>query len=183
MQIEFIAGDSNAEDEEGDQTETEGPAQGTAGAESRTTTCGNDLFHSELHWLTSSIVTMEQINQVLGQHGPLRRLLMSHYRLVNRRDQDEDDEDYSLGYGGFSNRRRRKPKAGGNRFPKVPSEQGRALMASGIYGGRDNFTDVRRKRKTNVSERLMWRQLGLDPRSSTRRANRLIAQVGHSEQG
>jgi WD repeat-containing protein 23 len=50
------------------------------------------------------------------------------------------------------------------------------LMKSGLYGDQDDFMDIRRKRRRTVSERLMWRRLGLDGRSSMRRQNRLIAQ-------
>lgn len=49
-------------------------------------------------------------------------------------------------------------------------------MSSGIYGQGESFVDTRRKRRRNFNERLMWRRLGLDPRSSMRRQNRLIAQ-------
>ena len=65
----------------------------------------------------------------------------------------------------------------GERFPKIPSEQGKELMDSGIYGSNEYFVDRRRKRKNNLSERLMWRKLGLEARGSSRRANRYLAQV------
>lgn len=121
-------------------------------------------------------VSIEHINQLLGTNGPLRRLLLSHYRIINHPhgalDDDDDDIDIISGFG----RRRRRPKFTGERFPKVPSETGKALMNSGIYGQRDDFTDIRRRRKTTVSERLMWRRLGLEARGSARRHNRLLAQ-------
>lgn len=50
-------------------------------------------------------------------------------------------------------------------------------MQSGLYGSRDHFSDIRRRRKNNISERLMWRKLGFEPRGSYRRANRLISQA------
>ena len=90
-----------------------------------------------------------------------------------RRDLDDDDEDDWFGGG---RRRRRRPKQTGDRFPKVPSEAGQALMNSGTYGLRDSHVDTRRRRRANFNERLMWRRLGLDPRSSMRRQSRLIAQ-------
>lgn len=49
-------------------------------------------------------------------------------------------------------------------------------MTTGTFGSRDTHVDVRRKRRRNMSERLMWRRLGLDPRPSMRRQNALIAQ-------
>lgn len=122
------------------------------------------------------LVTLDQINAVLGSHGPLRRLLLNHYRgSRGHRASDDDDDEYVSGYGGFS--RRRRPKVTGDKFPKVPSEQGKTLMNSGMYGYNENFVDRRRRRKNNVSERLLWRKLGLDARGSSRRANRYIAQV------
>ncbi len=127
------------------------------------------------HVLMTFTVTIDQINAVLGSHGPLRRLLLSHYR-QNRaqRASGDDDEEWGSGYGGFPPRRRPKPR--GDRFPKVPSEAGQALMDSGTYGSNENFVDKRRKRKNNLSERLMWRRLGLDARGTCRRANRYLAQ-------
>lgn len=50
-------------------------------------------------------------------------------------------------------------------------------MDSGMYGANENFVDTRRRRKNNLSERLMWRRLGLDARGTSRRANRYLAQV------
>ena len=127
-------------------------------------------------------MTIDHINQVLGSHGPLRRLLLQHYRLVDRfpRAAEDDDEDYGYGYGGFRSRRR-KPIPKGDRFPKVPSERGKELMDSGIYGSNEGFVDKLRKRKNNVSEQLLWRRLGLDARGTCSRANRLLAQVGFSQ--
>src|SRR5437870_5445017 len=76
-------------------------------------------------------VTIDQINAVLGNHGPLRRLLLNHYRRDRgQRASDDDDDEYVSGYGGFT-RRRGRPKANGDKFPKIPSEQGKTLMDSG----------------------------------------------------
>jgi hypothetical protein len=125
-------------------------------------------------------VTPAQLLAILRTHPPFRQLFARAG--VNGRSTvavDEGDENNSddAGYGGSGSRRRRRPKNLENRFPKVPSEEGRALMRSGIYGSRDHFSDVRRRRKNNISERLMWRRLGFDPRGSHQRANRLISQV------
>ncbi|RMD41026.1 hypothetical protein DV735_g4119, partial [Chaetothyriales sp. CBS 134920] len=46
----------------------------------------------------------------------------------------------------------------------------------GTYGQRDDFTAIRRRRRTTFSEKLMWRRLGLDARPNTSKANRLLAQ-------
>jgi len=123
-----------------------------------------------------TIVTLQDINQLLGSHGPLRRLLLSRYRIVQPGIRDDDDDNDETGLGAFSRRRRRRPRPSGDRFPKVPSEAGRELMDSGLYGSRDSHVDIRRKRRRTVSERLMWRRLGVDARSSMKKQNRLLAQ-------
>ena len=103
---------------------------------------------------------------------------MSHYRLVNprTRDADSDDDEQIGGYGGFGTRRRRRPKPSGDRFPKIPSEAGKLLMQSGVHGSQPHFTDTRRKRKISLAEKLMYRRLGVDARSSAIRSNRLLSQ-------
>ena len=126
-------------------------------------------------------MTSAQLLEILRTNAPFRQLLTR--QVINGRsidtgdEEDNGDDDDNAGYGGFGSRRRARPKNLENRFPKVPSEEGRALMTSGIYGSRDHFSDIRRRRKTNVSERLMWRRLGMEPRGSYGRANRLISQV------
>lgn len=127
-------------------------------------------------------MTSEQLLQILRMNTPFRQLLsrqlmggrsihLSHEE-NDARNQSEDGE-----YGGFGSRRRCKAKNLENKYPKVPSEEGRVLMRSGFYGSHDHFSDIRRRRKNNISERLMWRRLGIEPRCSYRRANRLIRQV------
>ena len=101
-------------------------------------------------------------------------MLQSHGLISTRALRGSDDNDLDDGYGGLR-RRRRHPDP--NRFPKVPSDVGRELMDSGLYGSRDGFVDTRRRRKTSLSQRLMWRKLGVEARGTQRRANRLITQV------
>ena len=181
VEIEFSVTsgtEDGARDEDGEQTETEASTT-TRAAPTRTTTTRSN--HTHPSWTfscaNSCLVTIDQINAVLGSHGPLRRLLLSHYRRDRAsRASDDDEDEYASGYGGFAPRRRR-PKITGDKFPKIPSEQGKALMSSGIYGYNENFVDRRRKRKANVNEKLLWRKLGLDARGSSRRANRYVAQV------
>ncbi|KIW78251.1 hypothetical protein Z517_08085 [Fonsecaea pedrosoi CBS 271.37] len=170
IEIIYEGGDDDEEDEdedEGNHTETENDGGATG---SRTAT-------------RPSPVTLHDIRGLLNASAPLRQLILSRYRLLgpNGRnlfaDDDDDDDDEPYDYGGFSRRRRvqrQKPK--GDRFPKVPSEAGKALMNSGAYGCRDTYLDIRRKRRRTVSERLLWRRLGLEARSTMRRQNNLIAQ-------
>ena len=124
-----------------------------------------------------SPVTSAQIIQMLGANG-LRRILQSHgligTSMARVEDEAEDNED---GYGGLA-RRRRKTTTLEGKFPKVPSENGRKLMDSGLYGGNDSFVDNRKKRKCNLGQRLMWRELGSDHWGAQKRANKLMSQVG-----
>ena len=118
---------------------------------------------------------------MLNASAPLRQLILSRYRLLgpNGRDlfadEDDDDEDYTYG----NTRRRRAPRAKreGDGLPKVPSAAGQAIMNSGIYGHRDTHLDIRRRRRRNLNERLLWRRLGLESRSTMKRENSLIAQA------
>ncbi|KAK6382150.1 hypothetical protein LTS17_004036 [Exophiala oligosperma] len=172
--------DDDYEDEDGEQTETENTARAVHGI------CTPRLLSicaaAGPPANTVDTVTTADIRGLLNASAPLRQLILSRYRLLgpNGRDLfgDDDDDDYEPGYGGFSARRRRRgrPKPASERFPKIPSDAGRALMNSGIYGSKDSHIDILRKRKQTISERLLWRRLGLDARSSMRRQNRLIAQ-------
>ncbi|EXJ92446.1 hypothetical protein A1O3_00997 [Capronia epimyces CBS 606.96] len=177
-------------DRDRDQMETEiragGPA--TRPAQGLCLCSAHVSFSVHLFLMDLEIVTTADIRGLLNASAPLRQLILSRYRLLGPSgrdlfgdddDEDDDDDDILEGptYGSFHGRRRRQqPKPPGDRFPKVPSDKGRALMNSGLYGSRDDFVDLLRKRRRTVSERLMWRRLGLDGRSSMRRQNRLIAQ-------
>jgi WD repeat-containing protein 23 len=98
----------------------------------------------------------------------------------SRNRDDDDDEDLQDGYGGLGRRRRRKSKAVENKFPEVPSKEGQELMNSGIYGSDDHFVDSRKKRKTSLGARLMYREMGIDTRGTLNRANMLMSQVCES---
>lgn len=60
-----------------------------------------------------------------------------------------------------------------NRFPKVPSEEGRKLMESGVFGLSD--TDLRTKKR--IARQLLDREIGLGDRMSRKRTNGVLAQV------
>ncbi len=125
-------------------------------------------------------VTSAQLLEILRTNAPFRQLLTRGVfsgRAANTSVDDEEDDDGEARNGRFGSRRRRKPQNCENKYPRIPSDEGRELMRSGIYGSRDHFGDISRKRKRNISERLMWRRLGDDARGSYRRANRLISQV------
>ena len=160
--IEIVFEGEDDEDEEGDDTERENDESETSPAPGQ-----------------GGRITIQDLNQILGSQGTLRRLLMQRYRLlqpggrrviIDNVDDDDDDDDDDDNYGVFRRRSSRRPKHTGDPFPKIPSDAGRALMDSGNYGQRDDFTSTRRRRGTTFSERLMWRRLGLDPRPHTRKA-------------
>ena len=125
-------------------------------------------------------MTSAQLLALLRTNAPLRRLFADsamEEQSANTGNHEHEEEYGLTGYGGFGTRRRRRPTNFEDKYPKVPSEEGKALMRSGSYGSRDDFADIRRRRKNNMSERLMWRQLGTKARGSYRRANRLISQA------
>lgn len=114
--------------------------------------------------------------QLLG-HAGLRRIFANH-TVAGSEDPDADDDDDILGRsgGGSSGRRRRRTKGDPNRFPQVPSEDGRKLMDSGTFGSSEPWRDVLKKRQSKLARQLMYRELGIDGTHTTR-ANKVISQV------
>ncbi len=104
--------------------------------------------------------------QLLG-HAGLRRIFANH--TVPGSGDDDDDT-------GSSGRRRRRVKRDPNRFPKVPSEEGRRLMDGGTFGNREPWQDVLKKRKSKLARQLMYRELGIDANHAAK-ANEVISQV------
>ena len=80
---------------------------------------------------------------------------------------DEDDED------DLDILRRRGSKAD---LPPVPSEEGRALMTSGVFGSNECYKHRLRKWRPPLARRLMNRELGQDAVQS-KKVNGLISQV------
>lgn len=62
-----------------------------------------------------------------------------------------------------------------NRFPKVPSEAGRELMDSGLFGTNPSASEPRAKKA--LARRILDRELGISNPSESRRNNKLIVQV------
>ena len=104
--------------------------------------------------------------QLLG-HAGLRRIFANH--TVAGSGDDDDDI-------GLSGRRRRRTKLDPNRFPKVPSGEGRKLMDSGNFGSNEVWQDVTKKRNSRLAEQLMYRELDMDG-SHAAKANKAISQV------
>jgi WD repeat-containing protein 23 len=120
-------------------------------------------------------VSPAQVLSLLNAGG-LRRILQTHGLLGGGLLAGDDDDD-EYGYGGYRFRRRR---TAGHAFPKVPSENGRALMNSGSYGNNLNHVDEQKKRKKTLATKLMWRELGIGTPSNQKRDVRTVFQVRHA---
>ncbi|KAI6955132.1 hypothetical protein KC321_g15945, partial [Hortaea werneckii] len=147
-------------------------------------------------------VTQQQILQLLSNAGlqgifrPTsgittrsqgRRGNAGHVALEDDGEEEEEDEDDDLGsYLGYGARRRRHRRAfTGDRYPKIPSEEGKKLMASGIFGNNDrcNHTacgeplsesTLRKRRK--LHHRMLDRELGIGNQTRSNVLGKLAAQ-------
>ena len=112
--------------------------------------------------------------QLLG-HAGIARIFAANYGYGQRRHQFDDDDDESepdTGYGGVARKRRGRGRAA---FQKVPSEEGKELMNTGIFGSNDRAENTV-KRKKKLAYRLMQRELGLGSSGRQRNATRLMRQ-------
>lgn len=66
---------------------------------------------------------------------------------------DDDDDDF------FGRRRRRRHAPDPNRFPKIPSDEGRALMDSGAFGSTDRRLPTATRK--HLARRILDRELGV----------------------
>ncbi|KAK0628659.1 WD40-repeat-containing domain protein [Bombardia bombarda] len=78
-----------------------------------------------------------------------------------------DEYDTSMWYS-----RRRRDYENPNRFPKVPSEEGRKLMESGVFGA----FDTREPDRKGLARRILDRELGLGGKSGRKTNQGLMAQ-------
>ena len=120
-------------------------------------------------------VSHRQLMQLLG-HAGLQRLFTNH----NAADAglfgpDDEDVDLDDGYGGFGVRRRQRPRGAKTKPPPVPSEEGRNLMESGLFGT-SIHSQVRPRTKTRLARSLMSRELGVD-RINSVTTNKLLSHV------
>lgn len=113
--------------------------------------------------------------QLLGNAG-LRRLFTNHRVSEFGALNADDDGEIEDGYGGPSTGRKRRPKGAKQKFPPIPSQEGRKLMDSGTFGRNEYYEDILRKRKNRLSRRLMSRELGANM-DHPLRSNRLMSQV------
>ncbi|KAI1875707.1 uncharacterized protein JN550_001993 [Neoarthrinium moseri] len=117
------------------------------------------LQHRIIQFMQSRRAAALSQRQILAY---LRRSNLGHLLF------DDDDEE-TAGYNRGS-RRDLDP----NRFPKVPSEEGRGLMDSGVFGATDSRSRLRSKKR--IAQRIFDREMGIG-NSIDRRLNQgLMAQ-------
>lgn len=127
-----------------------------------------------------SLVVPTQIMQILG-HAGLRRIFANHGAGGSgiTLQLDDGNEVQDDGFGSLANRRRRRAKGSKNRFPPVPSEEGRKLMDGGVFGSNEHYRDITRKSNTRLARKLMSRELGTGSRQCTGMAS-AISQVDYA---
>jgi len=93
-------------------------------------------------------------------------------------DDDEDDD------GDFNPRwrRHRRVRPDPNRFPKIPSDEGTALMNSGLFGSNEAQSVTSNDRnnigkKKKLALRILDRELAVESPSKQKLNQRLMAQV------
>ena len=107
-----------------------------------------------------------QIVRLFG-HAGLRRILATHgqgnARFTVNLDGGENDEEEGIG-----SQRRRRTKTWKNKFPPIPSMEGKKLMDGGLFGNCEYYKDKRIKRGTMLARKLMSREIGSQRIEATR---------------
>lgn len=119
------------------------------------------------------VVSPTQLLNLLASNG-LRHIFRYSRWHGGTIDIEEDDE---TGYNTYRYRRRRRQRSLEELYPKVPSEAGTRLMASGDFGNNSYYVDDLKKRKQRLVTKLMWRELGIGTVSARRRAAQSVFQV------
>ncbi|KAI1655866.1 WD40 repeat-like protein [Daldinia decipiens] len=96
----------------------------------------------------------------------LQRSNLGH--LVFGDGEDDDDNENSFGY------RRRRRELDPDRFPKVPSDEGRSLMNSGTFGANESQSPISSKKQ--IARRILDRELGIGSRRSRQINQSMMAQ-------
>ncbi|KAI1819958.1 WD40-repeat-containing domain protein [Xylaria intraflava] len=104
-----------------------------------------------------------------SQREILNLLRSRHLGILLDGDGDDDNDNW-----GHSHRLRRQRTADPNRFPKVPSDQGRDLMNSGTFGTSDVSSPLRKRKQ--LARRMLDRELGIGGRSYRRMNQGMMAQ-------
>ncbi|KAK3695914.1 hypothetical protein LTR37_018269 [Vermiconidia calcicola] len=149
-------------------------------------------------------ITQQQILQLLSHAGirgifqPSGRTTRSQARRTNARhvelgddddnneDEDEDDEESDVypGYGARRSRRHRRTVQG-DRYPKIPSDEGRKLMDSGTFGTNDHcdhsacglpFSETHNRKRRKLAYRMLDREMGVEHRGRARVLSSLASQ-------
>ena len=123
-----------------------------------------------------TIVTHAQLLQLLG-HADLQRLFTNHdtARAGSFGPDDDADVDLDDGYGGFGALRRPRLKGAKTKPPPVPSEEGRELMNSGLFGTSTHYQNPPGV-KAQLARSLLSRELGID-RTNPVTTNKLLSHV------
>ena len=134
------------------------------------------------------VVTQAQLFQLLGAHPRLRQMLASvsggggGFGGFGEEEDDDDDGEY-VPYGRSYRRSRR--GFTGDRYPKVPSEEGQKLMANGTFGVNDRcnhsacgqpFSENTQHKRRRLARRMFDRELGVESRGRARALNSLATQ-------
>ncbi|KAL9600624.1 MAG: hypothetical protein Q9219_003057 [cf. Caloplaca sp. 3 TL-2023] len=163
VEIELSMDDDDNAEEESNETETE--------TEVRQSTARLTSTHSAP--AARIQVTHNQILRLFGNTG-LRNLFTAHRGQVLGNPFDEDEEE-DASHGETGSRRTRRIKQASEKYPPIPSEEGRRLMASGTFGDNEYYGDKFRNRKDRFARSLMYRELGVHA-SSPKRVNKLVSQ-------
>jgi len=101
-------------------------------------------------------------------------------------DQAEDDDMSDAYYGGYGTRRRRRTRrCTGERYPKIPSDEGRILMDDGTFGNQDRcdhsacgkpFSEHDLHKRRRLARRMLDREMGVENRGRLRALNGLTTQ-------
>lgn len=166
------ADEDEEEEDEGEEEEEEGGGEDPQQSEGSTSSVPHG---SECVLIMKTGARMLRLLNARG----LQALLRSHGLFAGgayivRGGGDDDEEDV---FGYRSTRYQRRQRAAQHPPPKVPSENGIALMNSGFYGNNPSYADETRRRKKKLATRIMWRELGIGALGERRRDTRLVFQV------
>ncbi|KAL5334078.1 WD40-repeat-containing domain protein [Aspergillus crustosus] len=121
-------------------------------------------------------VSTAQLLNILASGG-LRQIFRYHgYSPGPAGIVDDDDDEEEAEYGILGLGRRVPRRRGPPQYPKVPSDEGMALMRSGDFGTNFTYFEERMSRKKSLAEKVMWRELGVDEHGLQRSKVRSIAQ-------
>ncbi|CAJ2504543.1 Uu.00g119370.m01.CDS01 [Anthostomella pinea] len=160
--IEFVVQmDDEEEEEEEDDDDDEGEEEGGITDAERLS-----VQQRVINLITTGRTGLLSQRQLLDY---LRRQHLGHVLF------DEDADDGGGGGGlGFGHRPRRRRALDPERFPKVPSDEGRDLMNSGTFGTNDIQSPIRTKKQ--LSRRIVDRELGIGGRTHRRVDQGVMAQ-------